>query len=161
MGKLLQEAFGLVFIDIDEIRNLIFNHRLNLAKSDLAQDEKQMLISYNFLFFITELIIKSNQAVIVAATFSREVYHTSVINLAKDNYVPIRAVYCFAPDAVIKKRALERRNKESSYSTVRDFSDYERVRSRYKLGPWDNAFRVDTSLVSGYDLEKIIDFCSS
>lgn len=155
LAKELAGRLRLPFIDIDNIRHSLFQNPQE--EMEREKDREQVAVSYRVLFLMTEYLIKLGHSLVITATFSREGYHQEIISISERNKVPIKAIYCFAPDEVIKERLIQREINKDSFSTCRTWEHYVADKARYKFIPLP-LLEIDTSEAMEENLEKLISF---
>lgn len=158
LAKTLANYLDLPLIDIDEIRHELFQNPQE--EMDPEQVKFQMAISYKVLFLLTEWLVKLSHAVVITATFSREWYHKEIIGVSERNKVPIKAIYCYAPDEAIRERLEQREKRKDSFSGCRTWEHYEGDKARYQFLPLD-LLKIDTSKPSVENISAILDFLES
>lgn len=155
LGRILEKKLKIKFVDIDEIRYGLFKNSPKEMKSD--QDKNQMAISYDSIFWITNFILKHNDDLVIAATFSRKENQEKIIEICRKNNAILKFIYCYASDQIIQKRILKREKKKESRSTCRTWEHYERDKLRYYIFPGQK-LSVDTSRPINDCLKDIIDY---
>lgn len=158
LARELSSRLGLPFIDIDEVRHELFQNPQE--EMDPEQVKFQMAISYKVLFLLTEWLIKLGHAVVITATFSREWYHQEIIGVSKRNKVPIKAIYCHAPDEAICERLEQREKRKDSFSGCRTWEHYQGDKERYKFLPLP-LLKIDSSKTAVENLSEIFKFLES
>lgn len=150
LSKLLEDKLKIARLDIDEIRRLLFKHQLVDSEKDRGHDERQMGVSWASLFGLIDVLVGEGESVIVAATFSRLSYHRRIIEAAERFRVPLKIIFCYAPDEIIVGRAALR-NPDSS-SNVLIIDGYHRVKARYVKISVPDILNLDTS----YSIEECL-----
>lgn len=156
LGKELEARLKIPFVDIDVIRQALFEQPQEEMDQEL--DQFQMMISYKALFWVTDFLAKLDYTFIIAATFSRDWHHQKVIEISKRNNTPVRPIYLFASDEEIMKRISQREIKKDSFSTCRTPEHYEKDKGRHKLIPLSPRLNLDTAQPIEECLEKIMSF---
>lgn len=158
VARELKRALKVPWVDVDTVRQKLFHHPQ--AEMEQNKDRFQMNISYSYLFLIGYRLLERCLSVIFSATFSREECHDALILLSEVIGVPVKVVYCWAPDRVIQGRIIEREERQDSFSTCRTFGHYVSSKARYKLLPLPR-IDVDTSQPLEGNIEKIMAFVKS
>lgn len=158
IGKKLKRRLAVPFVDIDVVRHKLFQQPQ--AEMRPIEDHFQMRTSYGHLFLLAYRLIKKGHSCIITATFSRELYHEGIRVLSEATNTPIKAIYCWAPDEVIKQRIGLREERQDSFSTCRTFKHYKSDVDRYQCPPFE-MLRVDTSQPLEENIQEIIRFVNS
>lgn len=158
LSKLLGEKTGIPVIDVDEVRQNLFKDCLVDSETNLEEDERQMAVSWNFLFALIEDRLKKGNPVIIAGTFSRQKYHQQITAVIEKHDVPLKVIFCHAPERVIGERIELRKNDKNNASCLKSIEGYNRTRLRYQKISVQNILDVDTSRPVEQCLEQIITF---
>lgn len=141
LGRELAKHSNFAFLDVDEARWEIF------PKSDRLPDEQEQLAmqaSYRKNHEKAGDLLQLGQPVIVAATYSRKLYHQMLQDLAERNGAELRVFLLVVSDEEIRRRIENRANENPS--VVKTFEQFSEVKDRYIAIEGVRLVKVDTSL---------------
>jgi len=156
LARKLVHCLKVPYFDIDDIRQRFFQN----PRAEISREKSlfQMSISYEALFLTTEMLSELGHDVVISATFSGERSQQNIIEISKRNNARLKAIYCHAPDEIIKKRLDQRENNKESFSTCRTWNHYVSDKERFKLLQVNPLLVIDTSVPQEESLKRIIGF---
>lgn len=141
LGRELAKHSNFAFLDVDEARWEIF------LKSDRLPDKQEqfaMQTSYQKNHEKARDLLQLRQPVIVAATYSRELYHQMLQDLAERNGAELRVFLLVVSDEEIRRRIENRANENPS--VIKTFEQFSEVKNRYRVIEGVRLVKIDTSL---------------
>jgi hypothetical protein len=99
-------------------------------------------------------LLLNNQPVILAATYSRPLYHQMLKDLAVKTQSPLRIFFIRAPQHAIAPRLTERQS-QKNLSNIKTASDYLGVQNRYQLIDGLTVTKIDTGRTLKQNLTQI------
>lgn len=131
LGRAIAENTDTVFFDIDETRQEISPGSEWLG----PEKEKQiMLEAYKQNHQKAREALRLGKNVVVAATYSREVYHEMAKELATETGAALHFFVLTIPQTEVEKR-IEIRKQSGTDSNITDMKSYAEVRDRYTPPP--------------------------
>lgn len=139
VGRKLAPNLDAEFLDVDETRQEIMPGKTWLG----PKEERQiMLASYERNHEKGRAVLRTGRTAILAATYSRPVYHKMAHELAASERVPLRILLLEIPDSEVVRR-LKKRRIEGTSSNIQSLQSYQEVRGRYQPPP--DAIRLDAT----------------
>lgn len=153
VGKELARKTNLVFLDVDDARSELEGNWKNAGFRGSEENEKNaMLDAYKRNHKKAVKLLKSGSSVILAATYSRPIYHEMLKNLAKELDASLIFFLLSVSDDEIKNRIRER-VKGGGNSNIHTKEDYLAVENRYKVMDGIKVVTIDST----GDIESIVD----
>lgn len=149
LGKEIERQTDVVFLDVDKTRQEIAPGNEWLGPD---REREIMLTAYERNHADALAVLKNGKAAVLAATYSRPVYHDMLTKLTLEAGVPITVFQLQVPDQIVADR-LEKRKLEDSNSNITSMESYSEVKGRYQP-PTENVTIIDASM----PLNNIVEF---
>lgn len=128
LGKEMAVYSNLRYLDVDDARQSLFAQTTAPLPSE--QEAQAMKASYELNHARAALLLEQNQPIILSATYSRDIYHEMLIDLAKKTGSPLKVFLLEASDESVLRR-LEKRQREGNNSNIQTLEDLLGVKNRF------------------------------
>ena len=142
LGRKLEQSSNLIFLDVDDTRQEILPGKKWLG----AEREKEiMLLSYKRNHEKAAALLDKKIPVILAATYSRNIYRELVYSLAARYGVSLKFFLLEIPNKEAMVRLEARAKNRESNSTITTLEGYTELKNRYVKIDKNDAFRLETT----------------
>jgi predicted kinase len=142
LGRKLEQSSNLIFLDVDDTRQEILPGKKWLG----AEREKEiMLLSYKRNHEKAAALLDKKIPVILAATYSRNIYRELVYSLAARYGVSLKFFLLEIPNKEAMVRLEARAKNGESNSTITTLEGYMELKNRYVKIVKNDAFRLETT----------------
>ena len=139
VGEQLSNIIDATFLDVDDARQAVASGNAWLGPE---KEREIMLAAYEHNHRQALKLLETGEAVILAATYSRPIYHQMLRELSLTADVPL-LVFLLQIDDRVATRRLEQRKEQKSKSNVTTLESYQEVKHRYI--PFPEAIVLDSS----------------
>ncbi|MBF0303184.1 MAG: AAA family ATPase [Desulfamplus sp.] len=150
IAKELSEFMGIELLRSDIIRKELF--KIAPHKSSVSQFEQGIYsksttnLTYGRMFLQAQETLKAGRSVILDATFSKKHLRDEARTLAQDMNTEILFVECYADEAILKKRLIQRESAPSvSDARITHFEQFKSKAEPLEELDESNHIRIDTS----------------
>jgi predicted kinase len=152
--KKLARTTNLVPLDVDRTRQECYPGRKWLGQEG---EKEVMLISYTRNHQKAQAALEAGKPVLLAATYSREIYHEMLRDLGTKTDAPILVFFLTFPESLVTER-IEKRLKIGSDSNLISYEAYQLLKNRYQLIQGVNLRQIDTSQPIDLNIREILTF---
>lgn len=154
LGRSIQQASNAVFLDVDRARRELYGTTQRLSG---MQEAQAMLASYQANHQRARDAIAQGFPVIIAATYSRQLYHDMLKELAQQTDVPLRVFQLETPLTKIGERIAARNTDPHNQSNVVSPEDFFEIYRRYNPMNGIPIQRIDTTKPIEENVREIVE----
>lgn len=156
LGKELARRSNLEFLDVNAARLEIFLGGATRLLID-RQEQFVMIHAYQRNHELARNLLLKNQPVAIEATYSREIYHEMLKELAKITKSPLRVFFLDAPsDEEIAQRVRKRQEENLPTTVVKTAVVALEIKNRYQLITGVYMERLDPNQPLEEKVEKVL-----
>jgi predicted kinase len=159
LGKKIATELNLPFISKDEIKELLFD---SLSYTDLDWSKKVGSASYDLLYYLTELFLKSKQSLIIETNFNPKFANQKLADLKnKYDFQPVQ-IRCFAEGQTLFERFKKRAHSQERHPGHLDAENLDALQEVLLPGTIEALdidgplFDLDTTDLTKLDYQKLI-----
>jgi predicted kinase len=141
LARVLAKSFPATILNRDEIRDDIF------PLEDLDYSDEQNELASQVTYIVAEYILRQHEDRIIildGRPYSRKEQIKEVQELAIKVKHPLKAIYCWAPDHIVRKRLQEDLSEPENMKADRTYDKYLRIKDSFDTVEIEY-LKVDTS----------------
>jgi len=160
LGTEISKESNFVYLDIDQIRQDLFNHP---TEQRLAPDQEAfaMITSYQKIFELARNTLAKGEPVLLAATYSKKIGHEMLRQLAQISGSPLKVFLLVNSNEDEIRSRLKLRAQGKSLSNIRNFQDLKDAQQRYEKIKGVDFAEIDTNNPISNCKNKIFEFLSA